>query len=139
MNRKRLLNSASGLLLFLAILTIPDIFLFAKTVPNSFWTEYFPLPFGAGWFVAFICLVPATWAASFSRRDLMHNVVVVLLVVFLVVIMAVPIALATKGLALSLNNLINQYLWVSIMCFPPLIVQLSLRLAHRFTTKFVSP
>ncbi len=131
MNRQRLINSASGLLLFFAILTIPDIFLFAKTVPNSFWTENFSLPFGAGWFVAFTCLAPTAWSANLSGKDLLVKTGVTLLAI----IMAVPIALSLKTLPVSINSLINQYLWVSLISFPPLALHLCLRWVYRQDSK----
>ena len=45
MQREKLAIVSSGIPFGLAIVTLPNQFLFLKTVPNSFWTEYFPLPF----------------------------------------------------------------------------------------------
>ncbi len=121
--REKLAMLGSGILFGLAIVFLPNQFLFSKTVPTSFWTEHFPLPFGAGWFITFVTLVPVVWinksvliAIKGSISSLLPSMLV-----------AVPISLTVIGGTLSPNNLLNQYLWVGIICIPPLIFQIILR------------
>lgn len=64
MQRENLAMLSSSILLGLAIVALPNQFLFSKVVPHSFWTAYFPLPFGAGWFITFIVLVPVVWMSK---------------------------------------------------------------------------
>ncbi len=123
MQRERLAMVGSGIFFGLAIITLPNQFLFSKTVPNSFWTEYFPLPFGPGWFITFIVLVPVVWmnksafsAIKASLSSLLPSILV-----------AVPVSLSVIGGTLSPNNLLNQYLWVGVICVPPLLLQIILR------------
>ena len=96
----------STALLGLAIVVLPDQFLFSKTVPNSFWTEYFPLPFGAGWFITFIALGPVVWCTKALSGALKSAGSVTLLSI----LMAVPISLLVGGGTLSVNNLLYQYM-----------------------------
>jgi ABC-type spermidine/putrescine transport system permease subunit I len=114
---------ASSVLLWLSIIVFPNQFLFSKIVPNSFWTEYFPLPFGAGWFVTFIILLPVAWFGNSLVSSIKYSTLSVLFSV----VFAVPIALFLIGGALSINNLLNQYVWVFITCLPPLILHIVLR------------
>lgn len=123
MGREILLIAASGILLGLAIVALPNEFLFSKTVPNSFWTEYFPLPFGAGWFLSFLSLIPVIWLASSTSKASTCGIVAVVASVMV----AVPISVAMTERWFSLGSLIYQYIWVGIICFPPLILHVSLR------------
>jgi hypothetical protein len=122
-HREKLTAVGSAILLGLAILVLPNQFLFTKTVPNSFWTEYFPLPFGAGWFITFVALFPVVWL----NKPVIRVVKISVLVVLLSMCIAVPIALFIIGGTLSPNNLLSQYVWVGIICSPPLILQIVLR------------
>lgn len=136
MQRSKLAAISSVILLGLAILVFPNQFLFSKIVPNSFWTEYFSLPFGAGWFIAFIVLIPVVWLNKSIFGAVRNSVLGVLLSFFI----AVPIALFIVGGTLSTNNLLSQYLWAVVICFPPLMVQIFLRwlfsvYAKRWLTK----
>jgi ABC-type spermidine/putrescine transport system permease subunit I len=113
----------SSVLLWLSIIFFPNQFLFSKTVPNSFWTEYLPSPFGAGWFVTFIILLPVAWFGNTFVSSIKNSILGVLVSV----VLAVPIALFLIGGTLSINNLLNQYVWVFITCLPPLILHIVLR------------
>jgi hypothetical protein len=121
--RDKFATVGSMILLGLAIVVLPNQFLFSKTVPNSFWTEYFPLPFGAGWFITFIALFPIVW---FNKTVIIaaKNSILGLLLSILV---SVPIAVFIIGGTLSPSNLLGQYFWVGIICIPPLILLLVLR------------
>ena len=123
MQRSKLAMLGSGLGFGLAIISCPDQFLFAKTVPNSFWTEYFPLPFGAGWFITFIVLVPVIW----MNKSVCNAMKAAILSVLPAMLMAVPISLSIIGDSLLPNNLLNQYLWVAIIAVPPLLLHIVLR------------
>lgn len=123
MQRGKLASIGSVIFLGLAILVFPNQFLFSKTVPNSFWTEYFPLPFGAGWFIAFIVLIPVVWLNKLVFGTIRNSVLGVLLSIFI----AVPIALFIIGGTLSSVNVLAQCLWAIVICFPPLMVQIFLR------------
>jgi hypothetical protein len=114
---------ASSVLLWLSIIVFPNQFLFSKIVLNSFWTEYFPLPFGAGWFVTFITLIPVAWSGGSLASSIKNSILGVLFSV----ILAVPIALFLIGGTLSINNLLNQYVWVFMICLPSLILHIVLR------------
>jgi ABC-type amino acid transport system permease subunit len=121
--RMRFSLIASSVLLWLSIIVFPNQFLFSKIVLNSFWTEYFPLPFGAGWFITFIILLPVAWFGNSFVSSIKNSTLGVLFSV----VLAVPIALFLIGDTLSINNLLNQYVWVFITCFPPLILHIVLR------------
>jgi hypothetical protein len=121
--RERLAMVGSGILFGMAIVTLPNQFLFSKTVPNSFWIEYFPLPFGAGWFITFIALVPVVWINK-SVLSAIKGAILSLLPSMLV---AVPISLYFIGGTLSPPNLVYQYLWVGLIGIPPLILHIILR------------
>ena len=123
MQRVNLAAVGSTILLCFAIIVFPDQFLFSKTVPNSFWTGYFPLPFGADWFITFIALFPVIWFSESLVGAIKRSILVAVISVCL----AVPVALLIIGGTLSANNLFNQYLWVGIICFPPLILQIVMR------------
>ena len=123
MQREKLAMLCSGVLLGLAIVAFPDQFLFSKTVPNSFWTEYFPLPFGAGWFITFIVLVPVVW----MNKSVFSAIKAAILSVLPAMLMAVPISLSIIGDTLLPNNSLNQYLWVAIIAVPPLLLHIVLR------------
>lgn len=124
MRRETLVKVVSGILLSLAIIALPEQFLFSKVVPNSFWVNYFPVPFGAGWFITFIILIPAVWLG----RSLSGSVKGAILVVLASILIATPISVAIVGGALSINNVVlNQYLWVGATCFPPYLFHLLLR------------
>lgn len=123
MQRGKFAAVGSSILLGLAILVLPNQFLFSKTVPTSFWVEYFPLPFGAGWFITFIVLFPVVWL----QTSVISSVKSSLFWVFISILVAVPIALLIIAGTLSPYNLLYQYLWVSIICGPPLILQIFLR------------
>lgn len=123
MQQDKLAMLGSGILLGLAIVVWPHQFLFSKVVQNSFWTAYFPLPFGAGWFITFIVLVPVVWMSK-SVFGAMKGGISSLLPSML---LAVPLSLSLIGGTLSLNNLLNQYLWVGLMCIPPLCLHIILR------------
>ena len=123
MNREIATIIISIIFLCVAIILLPNQFLFSKIVPNSIWTEYFPLPFGAGWFIAFISLIPAIWFASSTPKAFMGGITAVLTSVMV----AVPISVAMIDGSLTPNNLLNQYIWVGIICFLPCILHLSLR------------
>ncbi|MBU2114113.1 MAG: hypothetical protein KKE94_10135 [Gammaproteobacteria bacterium] len=123
MQREKLAMLCSGILFGLAIVAFPDQFLFSKTVPNSFWTEYFPLPFGAGWFITFIVLVPAVW----MNKSVFSAMKAAILSVLPAMLMAVPISLSIIGDSLLPNNLLNQYLWVAIIALLPLLLHIVLR------------
>jgi hypothetical protein len=118
---------ASSVLLWLSIIVFPNQFLFSKIVPSSFWTEYFPLPFGAGWFVTFIILLPVAWFGISLVSSIKNSILGVLVSV----VLAVPMALFLIGGTLSINNLLNQYVWVFITCLPPLILHIVLRFLFR--------
>lgn len=128
MQREKLAIVVSGILCGLAIVALPDQFLFSKIVPNSFWTEHFPLPFGAGWFITFILLIPVIWMSN-SVFGAIKGSVLSLLPSILV---AVPMSLSIMGGSLSPNNLVSQYLWVGVICIPPLLLQIILRWCSRF-------
>jgi hypothetical protein len=133
--REKLGIAASAILLGVAILVFPNQFLFAKTIPNSFWTEYFPLPFGAGWFITFIALFPVIWLNRSTAGAIKSSV----LGVFLSICVATPVALFIIGGTLSPNNLLSQYLWVGIICAPPLMLQIILRwLLHLYSGKWLT-
>lgn len=123
MQREKLAMMGSGILFGLAIVVLPNQFLFSKTVPNSFWTLYFPLPFGAGWFITFILLLPVVWVNN-SVFSAIKGSLSSLLPAMLV---AVPISLFVIGGTLSSNNLLYQYLWVCLVCVPPMLLQIILR------------
>ena len=123
MQRTKFSLIASSVLLWLSIIVFPNQFLFSKIVPNSFWTEYFPLPFGAGWFVTFIILLPVAWFDNSLVSSIKNSILGVLVSV----VLAVPIALFLIGSTLSINNLLNQYVWVFVICLPPLILHIVLR------------
>lgn len=123
MQREKLAMIGSGILFGLAIVAVPNQFLFSKTVPNSFWTEYFLLPFGAGWFITFIVLVPVVWMNKSVFSALKGSISSLLSSM----LAAVPISLSVIGGSLSPNNLLNQYLWIGLICIPPLVFQIILR------------
>ncbi len=131
MQRYQYAALCSTALLGLAIVVLPDQFLFSKTVPNSFWTEYFPLPFGAGWFITFIALGPVIWCTKALSGALKSAGSVTLVSI----LMAVPISLLMGGGTLSVNNLLYQYLWLGIICLPPLILHAVLRLIYGYFAK----
>lgn len=130
MQREILARVGSGIFLGLAIVAMPSQFLFSKTVPNSFWTEHFPLPFGAGWFITFIVLVPVVWLNKTVRSAVKGSMFCLLPSI----LVAVPISLSIIGGTLSPNNLLNQYLWVGIICIPPFLLQILLRWSSYFYT-----
>jgi hypothetical protein len=121
--REKLAMLGSGILFGLAIISLPDQFLFSKTLPSSFWKEYFPSPFGAGWFITFIVLLPVLWISKSVFIAIKGSVSSL----SLSALVAVPISLLIIGETVSPNNLLNQYLWVGIIFFPPLIIQIVLR------------
>jgi len=123
MQREKLAMLGSGILFCLAIVALPNQFLFSKTVPNSFWTEYFPLPFGAGWFIAFVVLIPVVWLNISVAGAIKASIACLIPSVLL----AVPLSLSIAGDTLSPNNLLNQYLWVGIVCVLPLMLHITLR------------
>ena len=123
MQRGRLAMLGSGVLFWLAIVVLPNQFLFSKTVPNSFWTEHFPLPFGAGWFITFIVLVPVVW----MNKSVFGSIKGSISSLLVSILVAVPISLSNIGGTLSTNNLLYQYLWVGVICVPPLLLQIILR------------
>lgn len=123
MQREKWAMIGSGVLFGLAIVALPNQFLFSKAVPNSFWTAYFPLPFGTGWFIALIVLIPVVWLNKSVTGALKGSIACLLPSV----LVAVPISLSITGGTLSANNLLNQYLWVGVVCVPPLILQMTLR------------
>ena len=110
-------------LLLLSIILLPDQYLFEKSVPNSIWTKYFPLPFGAGWFITFLTLSPILLISSFKSKI----IVLSLLSTLVNVVIIVPISFALNDNLFTLNNIINQYMWVSIIVFPPHIFVLILK------------
>lgn len=128
MQLEKLAMLCSGILFGLAVVAFPDQFLFSKTVPNSFWTEYFPLPFGAGWFITFIVLVPAAW----MNKSVFSAIKAAVLSLLPAMLVAVPISLSIIGDTLLPNNLLNQYLWVAIIGVPPLLLHIVLRLCSCF-------
>ena len=130
----------STIFLSVAIILLPNQFLFSKIVQNSIWTEYFPLPFGAGWFITFISLIPAIWLATSTSNALKGGIMAVLTSVMV----AVPVSVAMVGGSLTPNNLLNQYIWVGIICLPLYILHLSLRcvfslLKHQWLTNRSKP
>ncbi|MDH2434609.1 hypothetical protein QCD60_18865 [Pokkaliibacter sp. MBI-7] len=129
--REKFAAVGSAILLGLAILILPNQFLFSKTMPNSFWTEYFPRPFGAGWFITFVVLCPVCWLNKSVVGAVKSSILGVVLSIFI----AVPIALIIIGGKLSSNNLLSQYVWVGITCYPPLILQAVLRWLFCIYTK----
>lgn len=131
MPQERLAMVVTGILYALAIVALPNQFLFSKTVPNSFWTECFPLPFGAGWFITFIILIPVMW----TNKPLLGAIMGSVLSLFLSVLVAVPISLCVIGGTLSFNNMLSQYIWVGIICVPPLFLQIILRWCVCFYVK----
>lgn len=128
MQRSKLAMLGSGLGFGLAIISCPDQFLFAKTVPNSFWTEYFPLPFGAAWFLTWIVLVPVVWMSPSLPQAIKASITALLLATSA----AVPISMLLTGGALTANNLFNQYLWVGMILVPPYLLHLALRWCWHF-------
>lgn len=123
LEREKLAMVASGILCWLAIVALPNQFLFSKTVPNSFWTEYFPLPFGAGWFIAFLVFTPVVW----MNKSVFGSIKNSIFSLVPSVLVAVPISLSIIGGTLSPTNLLSQYLWVGVICTPPLLLQIILR------------
>lgn len=123
MSRSTFAMLASGLFLCAAIVLFSEQYLFSKSVQNSVWTRYFPLPFGPGWFITFVALLPAVWLSP-SLPTAFKGGIVVLSVSILV---AVPIAVLKVEGVLTVNNLMNQYTWVLILCFPPWLLHLALR------------
>ncbi|MGH1470712.1 MAG: hypothetical protein ACRBCS_05930 [Cellvibrionaceae bacterium] len=123
MNRSIMPSIISGTLLVLAIVLLPDQYLFSKTVPNSFWVKYFPLPFGAGWFITFIVLSPAIWLTRPALKAAKNSITVLMASV----LVAIPISVIMTGDILTLNNILNQYMWVAIIGFPPYLFHLLLR------------
>ena len=123
MQLEKLAMLCSGILFGLAVVAFPDQFLFSKTVPNSFWTKYFPLPFGSGWFITFIVLVPVAW----MNKSVFSAMKAAILSVLPAMLMAVPISLSIIGDSLLPNNLLNQYLWVAIIAVLPLLLHIVLR------------
>ena len=123
MNRSVLPSMISGTLLALVIVLLPDQYLFSKIVPNSFWVKYFPLPFGAGWFITFVVLIPSIWLT----KTLSIAAKTGIMVLISSALVAVPISLIMIGGMLTLNNFINQYIWVAFIIFPPYLFHLSLR------------
>jgi hypothetical protein len=47
--------------------------------------------------------------------------------IFISILVYVPISVFIAGGTLSINNFINQYMWVSLICIPPSIVQMLLK------------
>ncbi|WP_154667201.1 hypothetical protein [Niveispirillum irakense] len=131
MKREKLAVLCSGIILGLAIIFLPDQFLFSKTSPKSFWTEYFPLPFGAGWFITFIVLVPVIWINNSVLSAIKGSIASLLLSILI----AVPISLSIIGRTLSPNELLYQYPWVGIICVPPLLMHIILRWLTCFYAK----
>ncbi len=119
----RLVALICGVILGGVIIAFPDQFLFSKTVPNSFWTKYFPLPFGAGWFISFIALLPII----VTKSPLLPTIKWAFTSMCTSILVCVPISVFIAGGTLSINNFINQYMWVSLMCIPPFIVQMLLK------------
>lgn len=101
---------------------LPAQFLFSKTVPTSFWTEYSPLPFGAGWLISFVLLIPALWL-----KPLRKTLIWALPMVSAVIVCATPLAMLCNDYSLTLPNVLGQYIWVAINCVPPCLVHLILR------------
>ncbi|WP_347332590.1 hypothetical protein [Marinimicrobium locisalis] len=122
MIRKYVPALISGLLIVVVIILFPHQFLFSKIVPNSLWTEYFPVPFGAGWFISLLVLFPSVWFSGGVRQALKGAVACIICAV----IVAVPISVGLVGDALSVNNVINQVVWVSLILVPPCIVHISM-------------
>lgn len=118
MRKESLGMASSTVILTFAILVLPNQFLFSKTVPNSFWTAYFPLPFGAGWFITFITLIPVFW----FNKTLIDAIKRSVLSVVLSLCVAIPVAMFMTSATFSFNNVFNQYLWAGILCFPPLLL-----------------
>lgn len=114
----------SALLLSSAIIMLPAQFLFSKTVPASFWTAYFPLPFGAGWLISFVLLIPALWLSPWRK-----TLIGALPMVSALIVCATPLAMLCNDYPLTLNNLLGQYIWLVIICLPPCLVHLILRCA----------
>ena len=133
MQREKLATIGSTILLGIAIIGLPNQFLFSKNVPNSFWTEHFQVPFGAGWFIAFIVLAPAIW----SNKSLLRSIKNSTLCTLLSMLIAVPLSLFMMSGTLSLSNLFSQYLWVSMLCIPPLILQIVLRCLFFYTNRLL--
>jgi hypothetical protein len=121
--REKLAMVGSEILFGLSIVIFPYQFLFSKTVPKSLWIDYFPLPFGAGWFITFIALIPVVW----MNKSVLSAIKGSILSLLPSMLVAVPISLYFIGSTLSLNNLVYQYLWVGIICIPPLIFHIILR------------
>ncbi len=117
MSQIRLVAIICGVILGGAIIAFPDQFLFSKTVPSSFWTKYFPLPFGAGWFISLIALFPII----FTRTTLTTTIKWTFTCLLLSVLVCVPISIFVAGYSLSINNVLGQYMWVSLICIPPYI------------------
>ena len=123
MDRNILPGIISSALLILAIVLLPDQYLFSKTVPNSFWVKYFSLPFGAGWFITFVVLFPAIWLT----KSLLKSAKIGITILVISVLVAVPISVIMISDTFALNNLLNQYIWVAIIGFPPYLFHLVLR------------
>jgi len=104
-SREKLAARGSGILIALAIIALPNQFLFSKTVPNSFWTRYFPLPFGAGWFLTFVVLTPSIWMSDGKIRSIRKSLLYTLIAPFV----AVPISLFHFGGSALLENVINVF------------------------------
>lgn len=123
MNREILTSLTSEVFLCIAIILFPHQYLFSKTVPNSVWTQYFPLPFGAGWFLTFLVLVPVIWFSTSVFKSARGGIITLLVSV----ILAVPVSMIMSERTLTLNSLLNQYIWVGVICLPPYLLHLSLR------------
>jgi hypothetical protein len=48
---------------------------------------------------------------------------------FVAIVLAVPMSVYLIGGGLSFGNILGQYVWVAIICFPPCLVQILLRFA----------
>lgn len=77
----------------------------------------------SGWFITFLTLSPILFISSFKSKI----VVLSLLGTLVNVVIIVPISLTLNDSLFTINNIINQYIWVSIIVFPTHIFVLLLK------------
>lgn len=117
MNRTVLAIVSSAVLLFLATYVWPELFLFSKFMPNSFWTKYFPIPFGGGWVLTALAMLPTLLMLRGTWRSLLG-----MLAAFSIGMgIAVPASIEQGFGSLTANNLLGQYMWAGIVCGPPVL------------------
>lgn len=111
--------------LAVAIVLLPYQFLFFKIVPVYFFSNWLPSPFTAGWLITLLLLIPAAWlskTAAQARQVTLRSTIGA-------VLLGTPLSLYFHTEAFTVNNLIQQLLWVSVITLPPMLAHLLARSA----------